>query len=567
MLADRKLGGLLYGLKLALGAAIGYEIFVYLGPAYELAGSVIISAIIVSGLLNLLTMFSYCELAGIVPKEGGEYTYARTAFGDIVGFTTGCIRWLSSVIGGALAAGTFTLIFLELALPSFYQFGVQLPTEIVYPLIAVAIIWSLGRSSIRGSKRLGLLILGSVLIFFAIYALSGFWYLQREPTAPPQVLPTFSGMPRFLLAIAFVLQLFIGMRATVARVPQMKDPEKNAPRTFILATLVLLIVYCAVVYVGVTVVPPNGFFLKAAADKIFPLVNGIPMAGVIIAVIGMIVCLSGISSALMVQSSILSGMSRDGFLPKIVSSTSQSGTHRLAIIISSLSMVMFSVVPTMAAYLAVAAVLLNIMVFMIVNLSVISLRIKKPHRYRPFKAPFYPFSPISGIVVSLGLFASVLWIKETSFIDIPIFGGLMGMVFLSYYLRKIGLNRLKVATGGITLGFGGFTILLSYLIHASSEWPFGTLVPRPFTVFALAFAGVLSIIAGILNVNTRMRKNWLSHPSPSRKHLSHLTIVTGILICLLSPLSLLISSELLSIVILGIVGPSNLIFGVLLLEK
>jgi APA family basic amino acid/polyamine antiporter len=567
MITNRKLGGLLHGLKVALGAAIGYEIFVYLGPAYELAGSVVISAIIVSGLLNLLTMFSYCELAGIVPKEGGEYTYARTAFGDIIGFTTGCVRWLSSVIGGALAAIAFTLLFLEFAIPSLNQLGVQLPTEIMYPLIAVAILWALGRSSIRGSKKLGILILSLVLIFFTIYAMSGFWYLQREPTALPEVLPTFSNMPRFLLAIAFVLQLFIGMRATVASVPQMKEPEKNAPRAFILATVLLLIVYCAIVYVGVAVISPNGFFLKAAADKIFPLVNGIPIAGVLIAFIGMIVCISGISSALMVQSSILSGMSRDGFLPRVVSSTNQSGARRMAIIISSLSMVVFSVVPAMAEYLAFAAVLLNILVFVIVNFSVIRLRIKKPHRYRPFKTPLYPFSPIAGIVASLGLFVSVLWVKEMSIIDIPIFGGLLGMVFLSYYLRKVGFNRLKVATGGISLGFGAFSLLLSYLVNTRSEWPFSIFLPQSFTVFTLAFAGIFSIIAGILNVSTNIRKKWLSHPSHSRKYLSHLTIATGIFICLLSSLSMLISSELLSVAILGIVGLPNLIFGMLLLEK
>ena len=84
MTRNEKVGGLLFAAKMAIGGAIGYEIFVYLGPAYLAGGSSLVSAIIFAGLLNLLTMLSYCELSGILPKEGGEYQYARAAFGDIV---------------------------------------------------------------------------------------------------------------------------------------------------------------------------------------------------------------------------------------------------------------------------------------------------------------------------------------------------------------------------------------------------------------------------------------------------------------------------------------------------
>ena len=93
---------------MGLGGAIGFEIFVLLNYSYfNLTGPSVISALLFCGIINLTTMLSYSELSAAIPEVGGEYTYTKVAFGGIISFMAGSLRWLASVFGGALAAVVF----------------------------------------------------------------------------------------------------------------------------------------------------------------------------------------------------------------------------------------------------------------------------------------------------------------------------------------------------------------------------------------------------------------------------------------------------------------------------
>ncbi|MDH5691115.1 MAG: amino acid permease, partial [Candidatus Bathyarchaeota archaeon] len=107
MTNERKLG-LFSAIMMGLSGAIGFEIFALLNYAYfDLAGPSMISALFFCGIINLITMLSYSELSAALPEVGGEYTYTKVAFGGIISFMAGCLRWLASVFGGALAVVVF----------------------------------------------------------------------------------------------------------------------------------------------------------------------------------------------------------------------------------------------------------------------------------------------------------------------------------------------------------------------------------------------------------------------------------------------------------------------------
>ena len=152
MLKTKRELGLRDALIMGLSGAIGFEIFVLLDYAYfHLAGSSIILALLLAGLINLLTMFSYCELGAAMPKVGGEYTYIKTAYGGFIAFISGCFRWLASVFAAALAAVVFTQ---QLA----YLFSIVAPAVESFvstqtPLIAVIVVLVLAASDIKGAKK------------------------------------------------------------------------------------------------------------------------------------------------------------------------------------------------------------------------------------------------------------------------------------------------------------------------------------------------------------------------------------------------------------------------------
>ncbi len=82
--------------------------------------------------------------------------------------------------------------------------------------------------------------------------------------------------------------------------------------------------------------------------------------------------------------------------------------------------------------------------------------------------------------------------------------GLMVLVLATYHLRMVGRYRVQIALGGISLGTGCFTVLLTYLI----EIEFIPLVLPRISLYILIFVSVVSILAGALNVSAQTRKTF-----------------------------------------------------------
>ncbi len=489
MPTERKLG-LSRATMVGLGGAIGFEIFVLLDYAYfGLAGPSTVSALFLCGLINLLSMFSYSELSAAIPKVGGEYTYTKAAYGGLTAFMAGCFRWLASVFGGSLA----TVVFVQQLAYFFSIFvpGVRNFILVNMPLIAAILVIILAALDIRGVREATTLIVVTFLAIFAVFLASGLWH----GLTPPEVLPGLSlkDLSGFFTATAYTFTMFVGMRALVAVAPRIKDPGKNVPRALLLSTVLLTAVYCSVAYVAVGVVSPLGDYddplLNVAAAEFVGEIGGI-----LVAVAGIVASVSSVATAMMVQSSILGGMSRDGYLPKVLLRVHRRfGTRYMSVIVSSLFVILFSVIGAVE-FLGYAASFGSIVVFALVNLSLMKLRKKEPHLERPFKAPLYPLTPIAGIVMSMLLLVFPVFLRDVNAERALMSGlGLVALVLGAYYLRMVGRYRLRVALGGISLGMGTLLALLA---------PF--LVNR-FPPYVLILVIAVSIIAGVLNITARSR--------------------------------------------------------------
>jgi APA family basic amino acid/polyamine antiporter len=482
--------GLFDAVMMGLSGAIGFEIFVLMDYAYfHLAGSGMILALLLGGLTNLLIMFSYCELGAAIPEIGGEYTYTKAAYGGLVAFISGCLRWLASVFGAALAALTFVHQLLYLF--SKFAPAVEGFVSAQMPLIAIIVVMVLAALQVRGVKKVGIIMVAVFLAIFAIFLAGGLWH----GLIPPEILPKplSEGLPGVFAATAYTFPMFFGMRALVAGAAQIKDPEKNVPRAILLSALLIMPLYFSVAYVAVGVSPGgDGPLLNLAAEEIMGVAGG-----VLFAIAGMVASLSALGTSITVQSSIARGMSRDGYLPKTLLSVHRRfGTPYVAIIAGSLFIMLLSVTRALE-FLGYAASFGSILVFALVNLSLLKLRKKKPHMKKPFKTPLYPITPIAGIVMSLVLLAFPMFLRDVNAINALMSGlGLMALVLITYHLRMVGRYRLKVAVGGISLGTGIFMALLTFLIETGF-----VLLTLPRII--LIFVSAVSILAGILNVSTR----------------------------------------------------------------
>ncbi|MDG6222562.1 MAG: APC family permease [Candidatus Bathyarchaeota archaeon] len=491
-MGDERKKGLFSAVISGLGGAIGFEIFALLNYAYfDLAGPNMLSALLFCSIINLLTMVSYSELSSSLPEVGGEYSYTKVAFGGITSFMAGCLRWLASIFGGALAAVVFVQqlgVLFSIFAPSIQDLILVNTTLLIVVIVAILMILA-----IRGISEAEIFIVGGFLAILIIFLFTSIGY----SLTPQNIVPQLSGddLTVFFAATAYLFPMFVGMRALIANASQIKNPGKNVPRALLITTVLLTVVYFAVTYVAVGVVPVD--IPRTASDP--PLLNLAastilgPIGGVLFAIAGIFASLSSVGTAMSVQSSLLGGMSRDGYLPNGLQKLHKRfGTRYIAIIVSSLFVIVFGTSGA-AVFLGYAASFGSLLVFALVNLSLIKLRRKMPRLERPFKAPLYPLTPLAGIVMSVLLLGFPLVLGDVNASGALLSSlGMVAVVLVTYYLRmvkrEIDFDRLRVAVGGICLGAGITLLITAPSITRLSVFPIIILV------------GLITIIAGMLNI-------------------------------------------------------------------
>ncbi len=111
---------------------IGTGIFGAIGSATAKAGSGILIAMIIGGLIALATGISAAQLGVNYPKEGGAFTWAREFNHKTIGFVAGCAY---------LGKGIFSLSVISLAFASYsVQLIPGLPIQLFAGIVIVAVI-------------------------------------------------------------------------------------------------------------------------------------------------------------------------------------------------------------------------------------------------------------------------------------------------------------------------------------------------------------------------------------------------------------------------------------------
>ena len=409
--------GLLHATMMGLGSTICAGIFVILSPAVEIAGPAVILSFLLCGIINMATMLSYCELGAAMPKVGGEYAYAKEAFKGLPSFLTGWYEWSSNIFYATL-----------MVLSSAYMLSYLMPINKSLVIIILVIVFT--AINIKGIKEAGTIqtlltsiLLSIIFLFVATGLAHGFRSNAFEPFMP-------KGPLSVIVAIAFIFETYVGVEAIAAAQAEIKEPKKTIPRAMILCSLILIIVYCLVVYVTVGIISPDVLSksstpLNLVAEKTMGSVGVM-----LVTAAGLIAALTSLNSAIIASSRAAYAMSKNGHFPKAFGRIlDRFKTPYISTVIGSLLIFSFSIIGNVE--FVVYSISFGFLIgFSLVNLSLIKLRRSKPYLNRPFKTPLYPLMPIIGIISSIGLLA---------FFDVKplVFGiawGLLGSVI--YFLGQ-----------------------------------------------------------------------------------------------------------------------------------
>ncbi len=382
--------GLIRTTMLGIGGTLSAANFVIIGEAAGMAGYAVVPIVVVCGLLSLLTMFSYAELGTAIPLAGGEYTFAKVAYGGFASFLTGWFEWLSNMFYAALSAIGFAYVISYL----FPQINIELTAVVLVIFFSIV--------NLRGTKETATAETIITIVVLAILSIfiTGAWSFAFGTSSTPHSSSPI-GILGIFAAAAYLFELYLGAEAVAAAQAEVKNPGRNIPLAIILSAVVLIVLYTSVVVVAVGIVPPE-VLSEQSSPIAYVAQQALGPAGAILITVGLAIAgLAATNGAILAQSRVLYAMSRDGYLPKgLCKIHKRFCTPHVAIVVGAVFTMIFAA--TGLVNFVVYAVNFGFIIgFSIVNLSLIKLRKIAPHLKRPFKAPLYPLTPIAGIVASI----------------------------------------------------------------------------------------------------------------------------------------------------------------------
>ena len=359
---------------------------------------------------------AYAELAALRPKAGGEYVYLREAYGPLAGFLTGWTSFVAGFSGAMAASAVFLITTLDRFFPGIANstplLAIPIPlTPIVFSfsthtLAASAVIIAAAFIHIRGvgpgrlaSNFLTTLKLTAFVVFIAFGLTASAGESSNLTQSAGAVTAT-----GWVFALIPVMFTYSGWNAAAYMAEEIRDPGRNVPRSLLLGTAVVTVIYLLINVLYLYVIPIGelagirGSVLDVVADRLLGV-----RAGDIMAVVAIVSLAAGINAWTFAGPRVYFAMARDNAFfksaarvhPKYktpaASIIAQAAFTILLILVGSLDAIAnyvgFAI--TLFAGAAVAAVFV--------------LRARDPEAPRPFKAFGYPWTPAIFVLVSLAI--------------------------------------------------------------------------------------------------------------------------------------------------------------------
>ncbi|MET7360064.1 APC family permease [Streptomyces sp. NPDC005562] len=363
-----------------LGDVLGAGVYVLVGQVAADAGGAVWVPLLVALCLALLTAASYAELVTKYPRAGGASHYTTLAFGPFAGFLAGFCMLASGIVSvGALARG----------------FGGDYLTEFVtLPVVLVAIVFlgALALLNARGiseSTRANVVAtvieVGGLLLVIGL----GAWIVLRGDGDLGRLtkLGTADKGPAAAVLSGAVLAYysFVGFETSVNVAEETRDPRRSYPRALFGALVTAGIVYALVGMTASAAVPTR--ILTESSGPLLEVVRaagGVPTE--LFSAIALVAVANGALLTGIMASRLAYGMARDGLLPRFLTLVLPGRRTPWAAIAATTLLSLVLALTGDVATLASTLVLLLLVVFLLVNVSVLVLR-KDPGEREHFRVP------------------------------------------------------------------------------------------------------------------------------------------------------------------------------------
>jgi len=193
----------------------------------------------------------FAALARKMPQADGPFDYVRTTLGEPVAFAAIWCYWVSTVV---------TLPTLAVAVVGYF-ISVFPATQAVPPaVLTVAFMWlfvGVNLLGVRSGGRVQVITSLLKLVPLVLVMVVGAAAILAEPAAYVANLPATPpvGLAPSMAAATIALYAMLGFESATVAAGRARDPERTIPRATLLGTLVVAVIYVAIVGIGMLLVP------------------------------------------------------------------------------------------------------------------------------------------------------------------------------------------------------------------------------------------------------------------------------------------------------------------------
>ncbi len=452
-------------------ADVGADIYVALGLVLFFAMGAAPLALAIAATGYIFTALSYAELASAIPMAGGASVFAREAFDDFWSFVAGwgllldytidialfgwiTMGYLGSFLSNLGAAG-IPYVGTLACLNSINTLGISGAPNYTFQAVGTItlclILMALNYIGIRESANLNISLSVISIISEIALLLIGFILVWNLPTFIHNITQLGTGVSwtNFGWGITVAMVSFIGLESISQAAEETRRPDKTIPlstKALIVAVILAGLLLCTLA-VGLPGMSPTTIGTAYQNDPVTGVAKGIgiglgqanPLYILLplwVGLLGVLMLLMSTNTGVIGASRVTYSMARYKIMPRWFSKVHPSFRvpTRTVVVFSLASIGFVLFVWLMGTYKLTSedpTIILGdlynygaLVSFMLVNLSLIVLRNKRPELYRPYKSPWalhisvkgkkwvIPVLPLLGFCVCLAVWILVLNLHE-----------------------------------------------------------------------------------------------------------------------------------------------------------
>jgi Amino acid transporters len=278
---------------MCINAVVGSGVFLLPTESYKLLGPFSLWAPLIFALPVFVLVLCFAEAASHFSEPGGAYLYAKTAFGDFIGFETGWMNWLARVTSLAALSNGF-VVSLARIFPS-----LGAPTARVAVIVgSIAILTAIHYVGVKyGAASIYVFTLGKLipLVGFIVVALIA-W--KHNPIPASMHLP--GPGTDWSAAALFMLFAYAGFENMGVPAGEFRNPRKELPRALLVGTLAIAAIYVLAQLGAMSALPDLSKTATPIADAAAVLIGG---AGALIVTLGALLSMAGTNSGTVLEGS------------------------------------------------------------------------------------------------------------------------------------------------------------------------------------------------------------------------------------------------------------------------